>query len=229
MNMRVRATHINVVVILLLLATAAIGLGACGSDDPGGGSDLPTGIVATYTDDTYGFSFEYPANWTIHRNDEAQATAGASAVASVGAYDPKGAASGNSYYDLVEVSVYQLNGTVDDSVMSQIKEEVQATFAQIETQAGNWKATTELADVSLAGLKGWTVSYDFDLGGLPSKCTFYMLFGGTREYQLLLQASSENWEANKAVFDAFLAGFKPGTESPSTSATAPAGSSSTSG
>ena len=225
MNMRVRATHINVGVVLILLVAAAVALGACGGSDSG--NDVPSGIVTTYTDDAYGFSFEYPADWTIQRNDEAQVTAGAAAVASVGAYDPKGASSGNSYYDLVEVSVYQLNGTVDDSIMPQVKEEVQATFAQIESQAGNWKAATELADVSLAGLKGWTITYDFDLGDMPAKCTFYMLFGGTREYQLLLQASSENWEENKTVFDAFLASFKPGTETPTTSATTAASTSST--
>ena len=42
------------------------------------------------------------------------------------------------------------------------------------------------------------------------KTTSYFIFSGNIEYQLVLQAASENWEKDQAVFDAFLASFKPG-------------------
>jgi hypothetical protein len=192
-------------VAIALLFSLAVVLSAC-SDSGGKTSD-----VKTYTDKTYGFSFDYPADWKVEEGDQAEVTAGAAAAASVGAFDPKGANTGSSYVDLVEVSVYKLNTTVDESMMPAVKQEIESTFANLESQGGDWKAIEPLSDVSLAGLSGWKTSYTFSMKETPARCTFYMLFGGATEYQLLVQAAESSWQANRANFDAFLASFKPGS------------------
>jgi hypothetical protein len=210
----VRARRFYIAITLLGLVAAAVVLGACSGSDPA--PTTTVGDVKTYTDDMYGFSFDYPADWTVQPSLETQVTAGAAATAGVCAYDPEGTTSDGSYYDFVEVSVYELNATVDDSVLSQVKDEVQTTFAQLESQTGSWEVTSELKDISLAGLKGWTISYSCNVEGTPSQCTFYTLFTGTLEYQLLLHASGQNWDSDEAPFDAFLASFSPGDLSSTT-------------
>lgn len=214
MGLHVRRPLVPAVALALLLLATAFALGACSFSLSCG--NAAEGVTA-YTDADYGFAFEYPAAWKLQQEDAATVTAGAAATGNVGVFDPDGANEDGSYYDLVEVSVYELNTTVDDSIMPDIKTEVERSLAGLESQEGDWKRLDDLADVALSGLQGWKVNYSFTIDGQPALCTFYLLFGGTLEYQLLVQAVDENWEADQPIFDAFVASFRPG---PATSTTA---------
>ena len=201
------------VLLLSVMATQA----ACGGDSGGGTS---TGDVTTYTDKTYNFSFSYPSDWKLQESaDAADVTSGAAATKMVAAYDPNGAKTDTSYTDLVEVSIYELGGTVDDSIMPQLEEEVKSVFAGLESQAKDLKVVKEMTAVSMAGVTGWKITYSFDKDGVPAQSTLYLLFGGSLEYQLLIQAATENWEADQAIFHAFLTSFKPGSTASTTEST----------
>ncbi len=220
-----RPSFLVAILAAFTVVAASFALAACGGGNPTGTSGSQTATLS-YTDDTYGFSFEYPKTWKLQKGDSANVTAGSTAKGNVGVYDPKGTNSDGSYFDVAEVSVYELKVTVDESMMPDVKTEVQRTFDQLADQGGNWKALDSLADVTVGGLSGWTISYSFDSGGGgPSYCRFYIVFGGALEYQLLVQASTKNWEADQKVFDAFVASFKPGSPTPTASDTS--GSSST--
>jgi hypothetical protein len=190
-------------------------LAACAGASSAGYAGSQTS-AQSYADKTYGYTFEYPAGWKLHEGDGATITAGAAAKGNVGAYDPKGSHSGGSYDDVVEVSVYELTVTVDESMMPDIKTQIQQIFGNLASQEGNWKALDSLTDTKVGGLPGWTISYSFDSDAGPAYCRFYVVFGGALEYQLLVQASTKNWEADQPLFDAFVASFKPRVETKTT-------------
>ena len=196
---------LSVVVVGLVLLTATFAVGACGSSGGSAGSDLKT-----YTDADYGYSFQYPAGWEVQKGDSADVTAGGSAAGSVGVFNPDGAVAGDTYIDLAQVSVYELNVTIDESMMPAVKTEVEAVLASLESQASDMKIVEALTETTASGMSGFKVTYSFSKNGAPATSTLYFLFTGNIEYQVTLQAASENWEADKPLFDALLASFKPG-------------------
>jgi hypothetical protein len=203
------------VALAILVISSVLGLAACG----GGGSTDSTssGGGNTYTDKTYGFSFAYPDGWEIQETaGQAGVSSGAAPVVSVAAYDPKGAIAGNSYTDILEVSLYKLSGEVDDSVMAQLETEVKGVFDDLQTQAADMKIVEPMASVTLGSLKGWKITYSFDKNGAPAESTLYLMFGGSFEYQLLVQAATETWQADQAGFQAFVSSFRPGTTTATT-------------
>jgi hypothetical protein len=205
MHKHARARLLALAALTVLLLSMVVTLAACGS---GGGAT--TGDVKTYTDATYGFTFEYPSDWKLQETaDQADVTSGASAAKMVAAYDPDGAKTETAYTDLIEVSIYELSGTVDDSVMSQLEAEVKTVFAGLESQAKDLKVVEDMTAVSTAGVKGWKITYSFDKDGVPAQSTLYLLFGGSLEYQLLIQSATANWQADQAVFQAFVSSFTP--------------------
>jgi hypothetical protein len=213
MNTRSQARLAYFTALTVILLSLLVTLTACG----GGSSGNSSGSGATYTDKTYGFSFQYPDGWTLQEQaDQADVSSGAAPTAMVAAYNPKGAKTDTSYVDLVEVSIYKLSGAVDDSVMPQLEEEVKSVFAGLESQAKDLKVVEDMTAVTMAGIKGWKITYSFDKDGVPAESTLYLLFGGTLEYQLLIQAAAADWQTDQALFQAFLSSFKPGGASSTT-------------
>jgi hypothetical protein len=191
------------VLVLVVFVTTAL-LSACGGDTSSSGD------TKTYTDDTYGYSFEYPSSWEIQQGDTADVSAGSASAASVGVYDPKGAVAEDTYIDMVQISVYELTVVVDESVMPEIKTEVEGVLDSLEDQAGDLTTLEPLTEVTLGGMKGYKVTYSFAKNNAPVTSTLYFLFSGDKEYQLTVQAADTNWEAKQETFSALLASFKPG-------------------
>jgi len=200
-GMLTRRSLVSAVALVCVLVLAAVIVGACGSTATG---------VKTYTDTDYGYSFEYPAGWQVQEGASADVTAGGSAAASVGVYDPKGAVAQDTYIDLAEVSVYKLNVTIDDSMMPEVKSEVESVIAGLESQASDMKTIEALAETTVGGMSGFKITYTFSKNAAPVTSTLYFLFSGAVEYQVTVQAADENWSAKKPAFDALLASFKPG-------------------
>jgi hypothetical protein len=197
-------------IVLLALLAAAFALPACGSSS---GSSSSTGAgsddAKTYTDADYGYSFKYPASWKIQEDTTVDASAGAASTGGVSVFDPKGAKVKSTYIDLMLVSVYKLTVTVDDSVFPQLKSEIEAVLASLESQGTGMRVQEPLAQTTAAGMKGYNVTYSFTKDGTPCTSTLYFLFDGNMEYQLTTQASNENWAANQPIFDAMIASFTP--------------------
>jgi hypothetical protein len=200
-RMLTRRPLVSAVGLVCVLLSAAVLVGACGSTASG---------VKTYTDADYHYSFDYPAGWEVQKGSSADVTAGGNAAGSVGVYNPKGAVAEGSAIDLAQVMVYKLNVTIDDSMMPQVKTEVESVLASIESQASDMKVVEALAETTVAGMSGFKVTYSFNKNGAPAVSTMYFLFSGAVEYQVTVQAAEKNWSADKLVFEALLASFKPG-------------------
>lgn len=200
------------IVALAMLLMAAT-LVACGSGGDSSGTTAAGGVeTKTYTDSDYGYSFDYPETWKVEDSATSDVTAGGSATGNVGVYDPQGTVVDKTYLDLMMVSVYKLNGVVDDSVIPQLKGEIESVLASLESQDSSMKVEQALAETTAAGMKGYKVTYTFTTKDTPTTSTLYFLFKGDTEYQLTTQASTANWAADQPIFDAMIASFMPATE-----------------
>jgi hypothetical protein len=197
--------------ILALVIALGLTAGACGSEgDDGTGTTAAGADVKTYTDKTYGFSFEYPEDWKLQEGNTAEVTAGGGAAGAVAVFDPDGAKAGDVYIDLMQVAVYELTITVDESMMSDVKAELEGVLAQLEAQSADMNMQGELTPTTVNGMPGFEITYTFTKDGAPATSTLYFLFDGDIEYQLTTQAADQNWEANQPVFAAMVASFQPG-------------------
>ena len=207
--MRIRRHRWVIGIVSAMLVILALSLPACGS----GGSATTAANAAevkTYTDPDYGYSFAYPASWQIQQDTSVDVSAGGTVAGSVGVFDPEGAKAGDTYIDLMLVSVYKLTITVGDSNLAQIKSEIESVLQSLEGQGGDMKRERPLTETSAAGMTGYEVTYSFTKEGVPCTSTLYFLFNGNMEYQLTTQASTENWEADQPIFKAMISSFKPG-------------------
>jgi hypothetical protein len=206
------------VLVSALLLSLALSIFGCGGSAPTASpaatattSAAATGSGAettTYTDPTYGYSFDYPASWVLKSGATPEATAGAGAAESVDVYDPSGTLVNGSYMDVMVASVYNLNLAVSDSVLPQLKSEIESGVASLKSQDSTMNVQQAPAETTAAGMKGYTVTYSFTRGGTPAMSTLYFLFKGDREYELTIQASTDHWEADQPIFQAMIAGFK---------------------
>ena len=209
MKMRTRARLPYTATALLLLLSMASFLVACGGGSQTTSTTGGSAGFKTYTDSAYGFSFVYPADWTLKSNGDAQATAGASAKYSLGVFNPKGTVAQGSYIDVMAVQLYKLNAAVTDSAKVLLKPEIDKVYSDLQQQNG-WTAVDELSDVSLGDLWGWRRTFSFDIKGVPSHTTFYALFHGDLEYQLVVQAPTKSWDGYSSIFDTFVKSFRVG-------------------
>jgi len=207
-NNRARRPMSMVVAIVLLPLVLGLVPAGCSA-----GFDLSCGETTsetkTYVDEDYGYSFQYPGDWIVQQGGTADVTAGSGSEGGVSVYDPDGAVAGDYYIDLFQVSVYELAVAVEESMMSEIKSEVESMLNDLEAQGG-WTRTEDLSDASVNAIDGYRVTYTSTTDGTPTTSTFYFLFAGDLEYQLTLQAATENWEEKQPEFEAIVAGFQPG-------------------
>jgi hypothetical protein len=202
----------RVFVIPLVLGLALSIFGCGGSPSTTTASQATTTAAAaetkTYTDANYGYSFAYPTSWVLKSGVTPGATAGATAAGNVGAYDPNGALVNGSYMDVMLASVYNLSLTVNDSVLAQLKSEIESGVATLESQDSSMKVEETLAETTAAGMKGYKVTYTFTRDGTQAISTLYFLFKGDREYELTIQASTDHWEADQPMFQEMITSFK---------------------
>lgn len=197
--------------VVLLLLTMGLLLAGCGFDFSLSCGDTES-ETKTYADADYGYSFQYPGDWEVQPGDSAEVTGGSGSEGGMSVYDPDGAVAGSYYVDLFQVSVYELNVIVVESMMSEIKAQVEGLLADLEAQGSDWRQVEGLSEATVGGMSGYRATYDFTLDGTPATSTFYFVFTSDIQYQLTLQAVTENWKEKQPEFDAIVASFKPGTD-----------------
>ena len=200
------------VVLILLLSWALPGCSfnvSCGSDEPTGGAKGPDG-VETYTDPDFGYSFAYPADWVLDEDSAADIEGGIAASKGVSVHDPEGARGDKYYIDLFQVSIYELNITVDASTLPEVKPQLEEMIVGIGSQDSSWKVLEPLSDATVGGLSGFETLVTHLMDGEQVNSRLYFLFDGGTEYELMLQAATESWDAIQPDFETILAGFKPG-------------------
>lgn len=195
---------------VLLVLSASLALTACSAGVSVGAEGVDA--VDTYTDPGYGYSFSYPSSWQVEDDYRLEATGGASASGSIAVIDPDGAMAGDYHIDLVEISVYELNTTVDETMLPQVKAEVESVLADIAGQDDTWRTVEPLSDTTVADIKGFRTTVGYDMDGVATTAMLYFLFNGDLEYELMLQAADESWGDKRADFDAIVASFVPGTQ-----------------
>jgi hypothetical protein len=199
--MRSRTLKLLLAAALVLLVLSGLVAG-CGTDTS----------VKTYLDPDYGYSFEYPGAWKLDENATLDVTGGAAAVSMVTVGDPKGAKVDGTGVDLMMVQIYKLGFAFDETMMPDALAALEPLMADLQSQDPSWKVEKPLTETRVGGAPGYVTTSSFaGKDGTPVKTTSYFIFSGNIEYQLVLQATADNWAKDQAVFDAFLASFKPGT------------------
>lgn len=167
----------------------------------------PTVDSKAYQDSTYGFSFQYASGWQIKKDVSMEAGSGSGPVYSMGVFDPEGTVTNDILRDGVVLSLYKLNVTVDDSMMGDLRTEVESVVADLETQQEGLKTLEPLQDVSVGGIPGFKVTYSFPADGVSLVSTLYFLFAGNLEYQVSLQSAESRWDELKPSFAAVTQSF----------------------
>jgi hypothetical protein len=192
---------------LLLLLMAFIPAG-CGFDFNFSCGETSSEIE-TYTSPGYGYSFQYPGDWELREDSSVEVTSGIAAAGSVSVFDPSGSEIGGSYVDMAEVSVYELDFTFDESLMPDIKTELERVLTDLATQDATWKTVEPLSETKVGGLSGYKATVTYMTDDSPMTSTLYFVFNGNIQYELMLQAASDNWDERQAEFDAIVASFTP--------------------
>lgn len=225
------------VILVLSLSWALPGCSfnvSCGTEEPAATTENPAGTTEaasgplTYTDADYGYSFAYPSDWRLDEDSSAEVEGGIAAAKGVSAIDPKGAKGDEFYVDLFQVSIYELNITIDEAALPEVKPQLEQMIAGIGSQDPSWEVLEAMSEAEVGGLSGFKTLVTHLMDGRQVKSRLYFLFDGRTEYELMLQAATESWDAIQPDFEAILASFTPSATT-ETTAGAGAGSGTTDG
>lgn len=204
----------NASIVVLLIASLAVILfvSACGGQETttvsGAAATATSSDFQTYTDPTYGFSFQYPNAWELSDQASVDATGGGSSTSQILAYNPDGAASSDgTYVDLFMVTTYKLNVTITDDDIPALETELQGLVDGLTGQGTNAEVTSPLEQTELNGLNGYTTMFSFDKEGVPCTSKLYFLFKDDVEYMVTVQAADQNWETDQDIFATMVGSF----------------------
>lgn len=171
-------------------------------------SEAPAGEIQTYTDDQFGFSFDYPAPFEQMDNATMEAQTDAGPAASAAVFDTKGTVVNGTYKDAFMVSVYELGATVDESNLEAAKAELESSvIPQLESSTQDMQIS-ELRETEVGGLPGYTADATFTSDGTPMTTSLTWVFDGDVEYQLLAQSASDQWDSLIPAFEGMLDSFR---------------------
>lgn len=185
----------GVLVAAVMLAAAFMTLAGCGS-----GSNV-------YTHREPAFKFRYPAGWDLREDLQIGATSGGDALFSVGVFDPDGTQVSGVLVDGVVCSVYQLDVTVESSMMNELRAEVEDVLAGLARQQAGLTTLKGLTKAEVGGLPGFKTTLSFPRDGATLVTTLYFLFAGNLEYQLIVQANDRRWDELAPELDIVLSSF----------------------
>jgi hypothetical protein len=169
----------------LLLAASALALTACGSS--GDSTDSSSSDTATFQEDGYPFTFEYPGDWQaltdITLNNQLGSNRGAN-VKGVGLDDT----------NAIVLTTYTLNQEVTQDNLDQAKAELDKLLQQVDSTA----------DGVVGDVGGYpSITYDSipvtDPAGATD--TLIALFDGTSEYLITCQWDSDHADEVQAACD----------------------------
>ena len=189
-------------------AEVSVGGGSSESSTPSASADqtMPADSK-TYTSDKYGFSFSYAPPFEQQNDTSWQAQSGASSADSVAVFDTEGTEVGGQYRDAFVVNVYELNATITDENMADVKSELeQSVIPQLEQSSADMQIS-ELTPTTVSGLNGYQADAQFTVEDTPMTSTLYFLFNGNIEYQLLTQAATDRWQELAPTFEQMVNSF----------------------
>ncbi len=184
-------------VAVVLVASLALGLLAgCG------------GGTTTYTNDEYGFSFDYDSGvFTESTDTSAAGSAGGDSVFKIGFFDENGTKQGDQFRDGFLINIYKLNVKIDESLMPAVADEIEKLLPELGKAFGSGATFSDLTEVKSGNVMGFKTDSTYEMEGTPFKATMYFLFNGDIQYQLTFQAADDRWSelepSFKQVMDTF--------------------------
>lgn len=190
------------VALLLVMAVAAAGCGE--STGEGGGTTTTT---KTYTSQEHGFSITYSDRFTQGQPSGSE-EAGNAPVFTVGFADRDGAAIDGKAIDYVQVSVYRLKRPVSAIDMPLVRRELRRLVDQLVSSTPDAGLERPLTRTEVNGIPGFVFKAHYSEQGTPITVVSFFLFNADREYQVLLQAASENWPDIRDELEAAAKSFR---------------------
>ena len=173
-------------------------------------STVPTsaGAIKTYEDATYHYAFDYPKDWQFTEDVSVTGSAGGSSVETVGVFDPKGDRTGDTLLNGLAISIYQLNTTVDESLMPAFKEELLSALPSLEGQLTDPVTVEPMRNTSINGVPGFETTYTFNNGSNTLRSRMLFLVQGDVEYQITVQAVDGSWQEELPKLNLVLNSFR---------------------
>lgn len=164
----------------LIVASLTVGLGACGSDDD------ESEDVATFEQEGYAITFDYPSDWELTTDVEVATQLGGTADESV--------AVGLDESNGITVERYTLNQEVTEADLDAVQAEFDGLITQADPDATS--TTGEIAGLPSVSYQPIQLTEPQDL---ESRIT--AVFDGDQEYLLNCQATPEQIETIAAACD----------------------------
>lgn len=185
---------------VVLIASLTVGvLAGCG------------GGTTTYSNDEYGFSFDYDSGvFTESTDTSAAGSAGGDSALTVGFFDENGTKQGDQYRDGFLVNIYTLNVTVDESLLPAVKDEIEKLLPELGKAFGSGATFSDLTEVKAGTVMGFKTDSTYEMEGTPFKATMYFLISGATEYQLTFQAAEDRWSELEPSFTQVIDSFQVG-------------------
>ncbi|MDZ7576634.1 MAG: PsbP-related protein [Candidatus Nanopelagicales bacterium] len=201
-----------------LAASAALALAGCSvslsgptpdpSAPPASSSPAQSSLGNTYTNDKYGFSFDYPNQFRQIKATDWRAQAGAGSAESVAFFDTSGSKAGGQYRDAMVVNVYQLSQPITGENISLAESELEDSVLPQLRASDPTMQIGALQPVEINGIPGFVSDVSFVTDGTTIKSRAYFLFAGDIEYQILVQAADSKWAALQPTFEQMVQSFR---------------------
>jgi hypothetical protein len=199
--------------VLALAAALLVILAGCGSSGklPAQASPSATATsvkIRTITDTKYDFRMAYPFGWVGTRYRAPSPGGPEGTLQYVVAYaDPKGAQAGGSYLDSEQIAVYQLARSMSPGDLD-IETANRLIYDVILKNMSSLSPRTNLKAVKVAGVPGWQVGYEYQVGGEVVSARSALMVKGDRAYWLTAQAGTYTWRTVAPTLDACVRYFK---------------------
>lgn len=203
---------------LLAGCSASVSVGdASPSQAPASGGGVS--LTKTLVNEQFGFSFGYSPPFEPQDDATFDGGSGSESTATSSVFDTEGSQIDGQYRDAFVVSVYELPQPVTQEDLPAAKAEIENTLIPQLKQSTPGIEFSAVTETTLAGKPAFRTDVSFEVNKKPIKSTMYFIFDGSTQYQVLVQAADQNWEALQPTFDAMLASFTISSSSASPSGT----------
>lgn len=207
-----------VVLIIAAIAVAVVVLLSRGES----AADASKASMIRYEDPILGFSFEYPGTWGTRpfgsgMRDQVEP------LTQVAFGDPEGAVYEGMGIDFIRVGAVEAPTEFTEAMRPTLRSGLEQQMTLMKVQVAGLEVTEPIAEFETNGIRGLRVGFTAPAGGDTVVCEMYFLPAGHIQYQITVQASRENWEADKPLFDAAVGSFRIASSAAAASPTEPTG------
>ena len=167
----------------------------------------------THVSTSYGYSYSYPARWTLANEDSMLASL-SSMASTVKPLEVSMAGHGitqatPSEFGFVGVAMYEI-GVIGDP--AQLQPELQTELDRAVAATPGMTIVDPLSTTTVGGLSGYKLTVTMTSDNVPMTVAYCFAFDNTHLYELVAACNPSAWEGNRANFDKFFKSFHPATK-----------------